>query len=55
MTIELKAEYLGYLTEMINDLDYSNIDCFAEEHELDEDDINELLSLDLEIVIKEQG
>ncbi len=48
---KLKQEYLDFLTEMIHDFGYSDIDCFAEDNELSEKEVKELLNLnkDLEV------
>jgi len=50
LTDELKNKYLGFLTELINDFDRSDIDCIVDNCDIkpeDEDQIDELLNLPL--------
>ena len=39
---DIKKLFREYLTEMINNFDYQDIDCFCEDRELDEQWIKEL-------------
>jgi hypothetical protein len=51
MTEDLKAAYLVYLTYKINDLDYSDIDSFLEDHNISTDyETMELLNLPLKVI-----
>jgi len=54
MTKEIRAKYLEYLTERVNDFDYFDIDVFAEENNLQDDEADKLLELPLKVIIKEQ-
>ena len=45
MESKIIRKYLEHLAERLNDMDYSEIDSFCEEHSLSEDDIEELLNL----------
>lgn len=50
MTDKLKNKYLGFLTELVNDFDYNDIDCFIDDCDIkpeEEDQISELLNLPL--------
>jgi hypothetical protein len=50
LTDELKRKYLGFLTELVNDFDYNDIDCFVDDCDIkpeEEDQIDELLNLRL--------
>jgi hypothetical protein len=46
----LKEKYLEYLTEVLANYDYSDIDGFVENEELDEAEIEELLDIILKVV-----
>ena len=54
MDDKIKKAYLEYLTNRVNDMDYSEIDCFCEDNELSEDDIQAIQSLPLKVVVDEQ-
>lgn len=41
------TEYLDWWTDGLNGLDYSDIDVFCSEHDLNDDEIEELLNLPL--------
>lgn len=51
MKESLLSDYLDYLNDYLANLDYSNIDDFAEEHNLSERDIEELLSLPISVSV----
>jgi hypothetical protein len=45
MEAKILRKYLTYLSDRLNDMDYSEIDGFCKDNELSEDDIEELLGL----------
>jgi hypothetical protein len=51
MKESLLSDYLDYLNDYLTNFDYSNIDGFAEEHNLSERDIEELLSLPISVTV----
>jgi hypothetical protein len=50
---QLKADYLDFLTDKLNNMDYSEVDSFFEEHDLSEFEIEELLRLPLFVEVDE--
>lgn len=51
MTRKLREQYLEFLTDLINNFSPSDIDGFTDDLELEEDEIGELLSLDLQVTV----
>lgn len=52
MTEELKQKYLQYLSEKINDQDYSDVDVFCVDNNVENDGtISELLDLQVKVVL----
>jgi hypothetical protein len=45
MNNQLKSDFLNYLTDVVNDFEYGDIDGFIEDYELSEEDIDECFKL----------
>ena len=52
MQNKIIKKYCEFLEDMLNDFDYSNIDTFAEENNLSEDEIDQLLSLSIKVTLE---
>ena len=48
----LLKDYLEYLTDKINDQDFTDIDTFIDDHDLTDTEMDALMELDLEVVLR---
>ena len=54
ITEEIKELIKEYITNEINDYDYSNLDTFIEEHELNDQEITELIEYVQSLIVIEK-
>ena len=52
MNENIIIDYLDYLTSRVNDFEYSDIDSFCDEYNLSQKEINELLSISVQVIRK---